>query len=145
MPTTTATDDRTPIPNLPPLNWKREIPKYRISRETLPAPKSRVKYEPPFASCSEANIWQYGERIHKAGEVIATTEWPCPGTMTPLNYSAREVMEFYTSRQRSRMARAPWRDDQVFLDDGLSGAMPRIAPPQMQPVGVQPAGGWPRR
>jgi hypothetical protein len=110
MTTTTATDDRKVIPNLPPLNWKREIPKYRISRDTKPAPKERFKFEPPFASCSEADIWQYGERIHKAGEIIATTFWPNAGTMTPLNYSARQVMEYFTSRQKSRLARAPWRD-----------------------------------
>jgi hypothetical protein len=138
MPTTTAVDDRKVIPAIPPLNWKKEIPKYRISRETLPAPKSRVRYEPPFASCSEANIWQYGERVHEPNEVIATTEWPCPGTMTPLNYSARQVMEFFTSRQRSRMARTPWRDDQVFLDDGLSGPLPKIAAPQVKPMDLRP-------
>jgi hypothetical protein len=138
MPTTTATDDRKVIPNLPPLNWKREVPKYRISHETVPSPKERHRFEPPFASCSEANIWQYGERIHKAGEVITTDQWPCPGTMTPLNYSARQVMEFFTSRQRSRMARAPWRDGQVFLDDGLSNPLPKIAAPQVQPMDLRP-------
>lgn len=43
------------IPNLPPLNWKREIPKYRISRET--------------SSGKESDVWHYGERVHEAGEV----------------------------------------------------------------------------
>jgi len=86
----TATDDRKVIPNLPPLNWKREIPKYRISRDTKPAPKERFRFEPPFSSGSESDVWQYGERVHKASEVIATTEWPNPGTMTPLNYSELE-------------------------------------------------------
>jgi hypothetical protein len=49
MPTTIATDDRKPIPAIPPLNRKKEIPKYKIGRETLPAPKARFRFEPPFA------------------------------------------------------------------------------------------------
>jgi hypothetical protein len=145
MTTTTATDDRKVIPSLPPLNWKREIPKYRISRETKPAPKERFRFEPPFSSGSESDVWQYGERVHKAGEIIETTEWPNPGTMTPLNYSARQIMEFFTSRQKSRLARTPWRDGHVVLDDGLSNPLPKIAMPAVQAMGPQPAGGWPRR
>jgi hypothetical protein len=121
MTTTAATDDRTPIPALPPLDWKRTIPKYRIERDTKPAPKERFKFEPPFSSGSESDVWQYGERIHKAGEVIETTFWPNPGTMTPLNYSAREVMEFFTTRQKSRMTLSPWYDGQVRLADGIGG------------------------
>ena len=145
MPTTAAADTRTAIPALPPLNWKKEIPKYRISRETKPVPKARFRFEPPFANCSEADVWQYGERVHKAGEIIATTEWPNPGTMTPLNYSAREVLNFFNLRQRSRLARSPWANDQVRLEDGLGGPQPKIVASQVQPVGLQPAGGWPNR
>jgi hypothetical protein len=143
MPTTIATDDRKVIPALPPLNWKKEIPKYRISRETLPAPKERFRFEPPFASCSEANIWQYGVRVHKAGEIISTTEWPNPGTMTPLNFSAREVMSYFTSRQRSRLPRTPWFDNQVRLEDGLGGPQPKITPPRPEPVDLHPRQTWP--
>ena len=139
MPTTTATDDRKVIPNLPPLNWKREIPKYRISRETKPAPKERFRFEPPFSSGSESDVWQYGQRIHKAGEVIATTFWPNPGTMTALNYSARQVLAFYGSAPKSRLARSPWFDDQVRLQDGLSSdGPPQIAAPQVQPMDLRP-------
>jgi hypothetical protein len=138
MPTTTATDDRKVIPNLPPLNWKREIPKYRISRETKPAPKERFRFEPPFSSGSESDVWQYGERVHKSGEVIATTFWPNAGTMTPLNYSAAMVLEFFNSRQKSRLPRSPWADDQVRLDDGLSNPMPKITAPKVQPMDLRP-------
>jgi hypothetical protein len=138
MTTTTATDDRKVIPNLPPLNWKREIPKYRISRDTKPSPKTRFRFEPPFSSGSESDVWQYGERVHKTGEIIETTEWPNPGTMTALNYSARQVMEFFTSRQKSRLPRSPWNNDQVRLDDGLSNPLPKIGLPQMQPMDLRP-------
>ncbi|WP_213775435.1 hypothetical protein [Bradyrhizobium sp. dw_78] len=129
MSTTTATDDRKPIPALPSLNWRHEIPKYRISRDTKPAPKERFRFEPPFSSSSESDVWQYGERIHKAGEAIETTEWPNPGTMTPLNFSAQRVLEFFTSRQKSRLQRSPWRDGQIHLDDGLSNPLPKITTP----------------
>ena len=74
MPTVTATDDRKVIPAIPPLNWKKEIPKYRISRETKPAPKERFRFEPPFSSGSESDVWQYGERVNNAGEIIETTD-----------------------------------------------------------------------
>jgi hypothetical protein len=36
MPTTSAADDRRPIPSLPPLNWRKELPKYRIGRDVYP-------------------------------------------------------------------------------------------------------------
>jgi hypothetical protein len=143
MPTTTAADDRKPIPTVPPLNWRREVPKYRVSRETKPALKKRFTFEPPFSSGSESDVWQYGERVHKAGEIIETTEWPNPGTMIPLNYSARQVMEFFTSRQKSRLGRAPWRDGQVFLDDGLSNPLPKIVAPKPEPVRTEPSQVWP--
>jgi hypothetical protein len=143
MPTTAATDDRKVIPNLPPLNWKCEVPKYRISGDTKPAPKERFRFEPPFSSGSESDVWQYGERPFKAGEIIETTEWPNPGTMTALNYSARQVIEFFTSRQKSRLPRSPWAGDQVRLDDGLSGPLPTIKAPQPEPVRLQPRQAWP--
>jgi hypothetical protein len=143
MPTMIATDDRKVIPALPPLSWRREVPRYRISRETLPAPKERFRFEPPFSSGSSAEIWQYGERVHKAGEIIETTFWPNPGTMTPLNYSARQVMEFFTSRQKSRLPRSPWANDQVRLEDGLGGPQPKITAPRPEPVDLHPRQTWP--
>jgi hypothetical protein len=138
MPTTIATDPRKPIPALPPLNWRREVPKFRISGPTKPAPKERFRFEPPFSSGSESDVWQYGERVHKAGEVIQTTEWPNPGTMIPLNYSAKQVLEFFNSRQKSRLGRSPWRDGQVFLDDGLSNPLPKIGVPKLPSVDLHP-------
>jgi hypothetical protein len=134
MPTTVATDPRKVIPMLPPLNWRKEVPLYRISADTHPAPKERVKFEPPFSRSDAADHWQYGDRLYRAGEVIATTEWPNPGTMIPLNYAAQQVMEFFKTRQKSRMQRAPWRDGQVFLDDGLSNPLPKIGLPKLPSV-----------
>jgi hypothetical protein len=63
--------------------------------------------------------------------------------MTPLNYSARQVIDFSTSRQKSRLPRSPWANDQVRLDDGLTGAMPKITSPQPEPVRLQPRQAWP--
>ena len=134
MPTTTATDDRKPIPALPPLNWRREVPKYRISRDTRPAPKERFKFEPPFSSSSDPAVWQYSDKLYRANEVIETTEWPNPGTMTPLNYSAAKVLEFFNSAPKSRLQRSPWRDGQLFLDTGLSNPLPKIGLPKLPTV-----------
>ena len=139
MSTTTAADDRKPIPALPPLNWKRTLPTYRIARETLPSPKERHRFELPFTSMSDASTWQYSEKVHKPGEIIETTFWPNPGTMTALNFSARQVTEFFTTHQRSRLQLSPWADGQVRLDDGLSNPLPKILGSQVQPVRLQPA------
>jgi hypothetical protein len=144
MTTTTSIDPKKPIPTTPPLNWRKEMPVYRVRAETRPAPKTRFRFEPPFSQVMNPNEWQYSERVWPAGSVIASDQWPNPGTMTPLNYSAREVMEYFTSRQKSRLPRSPWFDDQVRLQDGLSSdGPPKIAPPKVQPTDLQPARVWP--
>jgi hypothetical protein len=143
MPTTSATDTRQPIPNTPPLNWRREMPRYRVRAETRPAPKARFRFEPPFAQQSDDDVWQYGERVHRASEIIETTEWPCAGTFVPLNYSAREVLAYFNSRQKSRLPRSPWANDQVRLEDGLGGPQPQIKAPKPEPVRMAPGQAWP--
>jgi hypothetical protein len=142
MPTTTATDNRQAIPTTPPANWQREIPKYRVTRETNPAPKARFRTEPPFSSFSENDCWQYGERTLKVGEIIETTEWPHP-MFWPLNYSAKRVLDFLNSRQKSRLPRSPWADDQVRLEDGLGGPQPQIKAPKPEPVRMASGQAWP--
>jgi hypothetical protein len=139
MPTAIATDPRTAIPNEPPPGWEREIPKYRVVRDTLPAQKARFRFEPPFASCLDNDVWQYGERLHKAGEVIETTEWP-HGNFRPLNYSGAKVMQFFSTQMKSRMQRSPWVAGRVQLDNGLTGSLtPHATAPQLQPMDLRPA------
>jgi hypothetical protein len=140
MPTTTATDDRETVPNSPPANWSREIPKYRVARDVFPCPNSRHRHEPPFSQILDGNCWQQADRIHHSGEVIQSTEWPHP-TFQPRNYAARQVLAFFGSAPKSRLARSPWIDGQVRLDDGLSGAGPtfdQIAAPQLKPMDLRP-------
>jgi hypothetical protein len=120
MPTTTATDDRKPIPNLPPLSWRREVPKYLVVRDVHPSPNSRHRHELPFSQILDGSCWQQADRAHKAGEVIQSTEWPHP-TFQPKNYAARQVLAFFGSAPKSRLPRAPWRGDRIVLDDGLTG------------------------
>jgi hypothetical protein len=110
MPTTTAADDRKPIPALPPLNWRHEVPKYRISRDTKPAPKERFRFEPPFSSGSESDVWQYGERVHKAGEVIETTEWPNPGTMKLFGPAGARLFHFAPEKPVAARTVGRWPD-----------------------------------
>jgi hypothetical protein len=139
MTTTTATDDRKPIPALPPLNWRREIPRYRIIRETKPAPKERFRLESPFSSGSESDVWQYGQRIWPAGSVIETDQWPNPGTMIPLNYAAKQVLSFFSLQMKSRMARSPFSGGKISLENGLTGSLtPNAAAPQLQPMNLRP-------
>jgi hypothetical protein len=143
MTTTTSIDPKTPIPNTPPLNWRKEMPVYRVRIETRPAPKERFRFEPPFASQSDSDIWQYGEKIWPAGSVIQTDQWPCAGTFVPLNYSAREVLNYFTTHQKSRLPRSPLADGRVRLDDGLSNPMPKITAPKPEPVRMAPGQVWP--
>ncbi len=104
----------------PPLNWQREIPRYRVTRDLLPAQKARFRSEPPFAETWQSDIWQYGERAVATGETIETTNWPHP-SFRPLNFSAERVLQFFNSAMKSRLPRSPWFGDQVRLDNGLSG------------------------
>jgi hypothetical protein len=104
----------------PPANWEREVPKYRASRDLLPAQKARFRSEPPFAETWQSDIWQYGERAVATGETIETTEWP-HASFRPLNFSAEKVLSFFNSAMKSRLPRSPWFNGQVRLDNGLSG------------------------
>jgi hypothetical protein len=142
MPTTTATDDRQPIPNIAPSDWQRQVPKYRIGRAVRPSPNDRHRHEPPFSNFSDGGVWQQADRPYEAGEIIETTEWPHP-MFFPLNYSAKKVLEFFGTSQRSRLPRSPWADGRVRLSDGLSGSLPQIKAPQPEPVRPQPREAWP--
>jgi hypothetical protein len=135
----TAAANRQPaIPNEPPPGWEREIPKYRVSRDIQKTPKARFRFEPPFAHSFDSDVWQYGTRLMKAGEIVETTEWPHP-SFHPLNYAAKKVLDFFTTRMKSRMQRSPWAGDRIRLDDGLTGpGVPSIVPPQLQPIDLRP-------
>jgi hypothetical protein len=137
MPTTIVTAapaDRQPIPDTAPRGWQSQIPRYRVVRETRPAEKHRFTLDRPFSQMSDASTWQFGDRLYAANEVIETTEWPCAGTMFPINYSARRVMDFFNSSQKSRLQRSPWLDGRVRLEDGLSGSLPKIVGPKVAPI-----------
>jgi hypothetical protein len=139
MKTAMATDRLTAIPNDPPPGWEREMPKYRVLRDIHPAEKARFRFEPPFASASDSSTWQYGTRILKAGEIVETGEWP-HNSFFALNFSARKVLEFFRTRQKSRMQRSPWAGERLRLDDGLTGNLVvQAAAPQLQPMDLRPA------
>ncbi len=129
----------TAIPNSPPPGWEREVPKYRVLRDTHPADKARFRSEPPFTSSSDSSTWQYGTRILKSGEIIETTEWPHESFFA-LNYSAKKTLEFFRSSMKSRLPRSPWARDQIRLSDGLSGNLVvQAMAPQLQPMDLRPA------
>ena len=125
-------------PDSPPPGWEREVPKYRVSRDLQPAPKARFRFEPPFAHTFDSSSWQFGERPLKANEVVLTTEWPHP-SFHPLNYSAAKVLQYFTTRMKSRLPRSPWNLGRLRLDDGLEGpAEVHFVPPQLQQVDLRP-------
>ena len=104
----------------PPPGWEREVPRYRATRDVHPSPNSRHRHEAPFASLSDPDVHQYATQPIKAREEFVSREWPHP-SFFPLNDSARKVLYFFTTRQKSRLGRAPWKGDRIVLDDGLTG------------------------
>jgi hypothetical protein len=110
---------------LPPKDWEREVPRYRITRSLRPAQFPRVRLENPHTDLTCGDSWQYSDRHYEAGEEIESKCWPHP-SMYPLNYSAQRVMAFFSSAMRSRLTTSPWFGDQVRLDDGLSGPLPKL-------------------
>jgi hypothetical protein len=108
------------IPNDPPAGWQFETPKYRVTSDIRPAEKARYRAEPPFAQMSASDIWQYGTRPLKTGEIIETREWP-HASFSPLNYAAKKTLEFFNLQMKSRLPRSPWYGDRLRLDNGLTG------------------------
>jgi hypothetical protein len=104
----------------PPPGWEREVPRYRATRSVHPSPNARHLRESPFSSFSDSSVWQFAERDYKAGEEILSRAWPHP-SFHPLNYSAAKVLDFFNSRQKSRLGRSPWQGDRLVLDDGMTG------------------------
>jgi hypothetical protein len=104
MQTATTANRQTAIPNDP--GWERETPKYRVSRDIQPTPKARFRLEPPFAHSFDSEVWQYGTRTMKTGEIIETREWPHP-SFHSLNYGAVKVLAFFNARLKSRLPRSP--------------------------------------
>jgi hypothetical protein len=107
-----------------PSGWEREVPKYKATRPVHASPNPRHRLEPPLTFIWDDGVWQFAEQGQEiaSGEEISTTAWPHP-SWRPLNRSAEKVIDFFNSRQRSRMALSPWRNGRIDLDDGLSGPL----------------------
>jgi hypothetical protein len=137
MTTTSSADRQAAIPSEPPKGWENETPRYRIIIETHPSQNSRFKFEPPHTSASDGS-YQYGDRILKRGEIVETRQWP-HSAFFPLNEAAKRVLAFYNSRQHSRLPLTPYDyAGRLRLDDGLSGPLPKITAPQVQPMDLRP-------
>jgi hypothetical protein len=137
---TAVADNREPADHATPHpGWEREVPRYRVTREVHPAEKDRFRFEPPFAMMSSSDVWQYAERPFEAGEIIETTAWP-HASFRPLNFAAARVLDFFNTRQKSRLPRSPWGSDRLVLDDGLTGNEPALAvPAQLKAMALRPA------
>jgi hypothetical protein len=131
---------RTAIPATPPADWEREIPRYLVVHDVHRAPKERFRFEAPFTDILDAREWQYAERDYRSGQIVETTSWP-HATFAPLNFSAKQVMQFFSTQMKSRMQRSPFSGGRIRLDNGLVGSLtPQTTkPPQLQPMDLRPA------
>jgi hypothetical protein len=107
---------------LPP-GWDREVPRFRVEHDLHPPAFARHRSEPPFVSSTDTYMWQYADRTFCTGEELEITAWP-HASMTALNETAKQVLAYFTSHQKSRLPMSPWRNGRLRLDDGLSGAPP---------------------
>jgi len=62
----------------PPPDWDREIPRYRATRDLHPSPNSRHRFESPFSTVMDPDVWQQSTAPIAAGETIETLECPMP-------------------------------------------------------------------
>ena len=124
----------------PPLNWDREIPRYKIVRSLYPASRPRYRTEPPFESMSDNDCWQYGDRFYAAGEEIESLAWP-HASMRGLTFGAEKILQFLNGTMKSRLALAPWRQGRIRLESGIGGApvLTDVRPPQVPPFNSRPA------
>jgi hypothetical protein len=104
----------------PPSGWAREVPRYRATRDVYPSPNDRHRLEPPFSSFSNPDVWQFAEKPISARSEFESKSWPHP-SFWPMNTAAKRVLDFFNSRQKSRLALSPWQGDRLVLDDGLTG------------------------
>lgn len=123
-----------------PVGWESEPGRYFATQDLHASPNSRHKFEPPFSTVMDPNVWQYLEQGQAiaAGDEVITQAWPHP-SMRPISYGAKMISTFFATKTKSRLPRSPFRSGKIDLDDGLSGPMqPNIRPPQMQPLNLRP-------
>jgi hypothetical protein len=122
----------------PTPGWQSIIPRYRASRDIRPAEKERFRFEPPFTTIFNNDVWQYGEQPLVQGDEIETTAWP-HASFRPLNYSAERTLAFFNLEMKSRLTKSPWHEGRLRLDNGISDAPPiEIRTIEPQPMNLRP-------
>jgi hypothetical protein len=121
----------------PPSNWEQIVPRYRVTRDVHPSPKPRFRLEAPFSQILDRDEYQYGERVYRAGEEVATKAWPHP-SWRALNFTAEKILAFFNNEMKSRLPTSPYdRSGRLRLSNGLSDA-PLVVdprPPQIKTTG----------
>jgi hypothetical protein len=124
----------------PPLNWDREIPRYKVVRSLRPASRPRYRTEPPFESMSDNDCWQYGDRFYASGEELESFAWP-HASMRGLTFGAEKILAFYINTMKSRLALAPWHQGRIRLESGIGGSpvLTDVKSPKPEQFDTRPA------
>jgi hypothetical protein len=114
----------------PPPGWKRQTPQYRATRDLHPPALDRMRHDTPWASTMDENCWQYATGPIADGDLVQTTSWPHE-SFEPLNYAAKQILNFFNMREKSRMQLSPWLNGEVRLETGTEGMsipVPHVRP-----------------
>jgi hypothetical protein len=122
----------------PPLNWEREIPRYKATIDLIPSPNPRHRFEKPFSTVMDSHVWTQASAPVAAGTEITSTCWPHP-SMQGLNYSGQQVLAYFKASIKSRLPVSPWNQGRVRLQDGISGPLPgHVSTPHVKPMNLRP-------
>ncbi len=118
-----------------PIGWEKEKPRYRATRELYPAPKERMRTEPPISEMGDPNTWQYAENRVAEGEIVETDCWPHE-SMKGENFAGRKIVEHFNREMKSRLARSPVLGGIVVLQNGF-GSAPGPTPAILKPPSLK--------
>jgi hypothetical protein len=122
----------------PTEGWETATPRYRVVFDVHPSSNPRFKREAPFAQILDSTEYQYGERIYRAGEEVATKSWP-HSSWRPMDYTAQKILSFFNSEMKSRLPVSPYdHSGRLRLDNGLSDCpmIFDVRPPQVKQTAV---------
>jgi len=120
----------------PPKGWERQVPQYRATRDLHPPVLDRMGHDTPWASTMDEICWQYAPGPIRKGEVVETKSWPHE-SFEPINYAAKQILQFFNEREKSRMQLSPWFNGEVRLETGNEGTSILVSHVRPRPAMVE--------